>query len=127
MGGSRAIFCSHARYVLCSKSRFEETKTIKDRERSQEFHQTASCDSQLKLTGKEHDEIKMHRIIHLLFRMQCANQQLKEIDCSECNGVGKIIYTVDHPLVIKGLVKSGTSDTCWACRGHGKLLEDRSR
>jgi DnaJ-class molecular chaperone len=51
-----------------------------------------------------------------------AERQLREIDCSECKGKGSIVYDSDHPLVVKGLVKVGTADTCWACRGQGRLL-----
>ena len=55
----------------------------------------------------------------------CSTQRhLREIDCSECKGKGVVVYSENHPLVVNGLVNAGTSDTCWACSGQGKLFEE---
>ncbi len=58
----------------------------------------------------------------LLLGSCSAERNLPEVDCSECNGTGVVTYGQDHPLVINGLVEAGMSDTCWACKGEGKLL-----
>jgi len=47
----------------------------------------------------------------------------KEVDCSECNGVGKVTYDKDHWFVVNGFEEAGTY-TCPICQGSGKLYEE---
>lgn len=46
-----------------------------------------------------------------------------EINCSECDGKGKVTYDENHPFVKMGF-ESGTFD-CPICGGQGKLYEER--
>lgn len=46
-----------------------------------------------------------------------------EVKCSECDGIGKVTYGPDHPIVKMGF-EQGTFD-CPMCGGSGKLYEDQ--
>lgn len=51
-----------------------------------------------------------------------------EVECSECNGDGKVIYQADHWLVRNSLAEAGVDYQCSMCQGSGVLLlEEREK
>lgn len=51
----------------------------------------------------------------------CPRQKFAEVDCSECKGVGTVVYDENHPVVQLGF-DEGTY-ACPICGGQGKLNE----
>jgi hypothetical protein len=47
----------------------------------------------------------------------------EEIDCSGCNGTGKVTYGPEHEFVLQGWAEPGTY-TCPYCGGSGKLVRE---
>jgi len=45
-----------------------------------------------------------------------------EVDCSECEGIGKVTYDEKHWMVTNKMCEAGTYK-CSICQGSGKLEE----
>jgi DnaJ-class molecular chaperone len=45
----------------------------------------------------------------------------QEEDCSECSGIGQVVYDEDHFFVVNGIEDAGTYQ-CPMCNGSGKLM-----
>jgi DnaJ-class molecular chaperone len=46
------------------------------------------------------------------------------VDCSDCNGTGKVVYDKDHWFVVNGIEEPGEY-SCGICRGTGKVYKFR--
>lgn len=50
--------------------------------------------------------------------------KLPEVECSGCDGTGRIVYESDHIFVERGWVKPGAY-RCPYCSGSGKLVKEK--
>lgn len=46
------------------------------------------------------------------------------VDCSDCNGTGKVVYDKDHWFVVNRIEEPGEY-SCGICRGTGKVYKFR--